>query len=70
MKIIDYISFDSVRDFVKTEEVISRQLKLLKDQIKTDYVYVSMPIADYINKYGVIHTQKIIDQICKDNKED
>jgi protein involved in ribonucleotide reduction len=70
MKIIDYISFENVKDFVKTEEIISSQLKSMKKEINTDYVYVSMPIADAINKQGVAHTQRMIDQICKENNKE
>jgi len=69
MKIIELVSFDDVKDFVKTEEVISSQLKSLKDKINTEYVYVSMPIADLINKQGISYTQNLIDQVCKNNKE-
>lgn len=69
MKIIDYVSFEEVKDFVRTEEIISAQLKSLKEKINTEYIYVSMPIADLINKKGIVYTQILIDQICKSNKD-
>jgi hypothetical protein len=62
-------NFDAVDDPVKTEETIYNQLRANKDQIHTDYVYVAMPLAWYINHKGLNWTQAIINKICHELKE-
>lgn len=58
--IIEYkIKFDEVDDPVKTEELIYHQLKNIDLKIP----YVALPIAYTINKFGLIETQKIINEI-------
>jgi len=64
MNTIYIMNFDDVNDPVKTEETIFNQLWELKDTINTDYVYVVFPWAFSINHHGIVHTQKLIDQIC------
>ena len=69
MKILNIDDFTKVADPVKTEETIRRQLVALASEIITEYVYVSIPLAYFINTMGVIHVQKIINQICEEHKD-
>ena len=64
MRIIDAGDFGLVNDPVATEQTISKQLFGKQSEIKTDYVYVSMPLACSINQYGIPQTQHQIDRIC------
>lgn len=67
MKIKIIKNFDDVTDPVKTEFTIFNQL--IKNEINTNYTYIAFPIADSINKNGIIYTQKIIDDICINEKK-
>lgn len=70
LKTIFVESFDSVDDPVKTEKTIHIQLCANASNIKTDYVYVSLPIAWIINKRGLHQAQKIITEVCKSHEND
>lgn len=63
MKIKIIQNFDDVTDPIKTEASIFHQLQ--KNKINTDYTYIAFPLADSINKNGLVYTQQIIDDICK-----
>jgi hypothetical protein len=65
MKVINVGSFDMVDDPVATEQTINKQLLERQSDINTDYIYVSMPLAWSINRFGVAQTQNQIDKICK-----
>jgi len=65
LKIIHIENFNAVDDPVKTEETINQQLLEKQNEINTDYVYISYPIAWNINNRGIGHTQNTIDQVCK-----
>ena len=61
--------FEDVTDPVKTEHTIFEQISKLSSTLKTDYVYVAMPIADSINKVGLSNTQLIINNVCFQHQE-
>ena len=69
MKIINISDFSQVKDPVKTEETIREQLLSLAKEIYTEYTYVSIPLAYFINTMGLVQVQNIINQICKEHKE-
>ena len=64
LQILQVQDFKDVGDPVKTEETIYEQLLSKREEINTDYVYVAMPIAWYINTRGMHWTQNLINQIC------
>lgn len=69
MKIYELNLFDKVKDPVKTEETLYRQLLEKKDEINTDRVYVALPIAERINQFGLVNTQKEIKQLSNSIKK-
>ena len=68
MRAIIAEDFSKVSDPVKTESMISEQILSLKEEISTDFAYVSLPLAWNINQNGVPHTQGKIDKICSSNQ--
>lgn len=56
-----YIKFDSVRDPIRTEEIIFNKIKDLNLEIE----YVGIPIANTINTQGLQISQGIIDEVNK-----
>ena len=69
MEIIQVKGFENISDPVKTEHTIFEQISRLSSTLKTDYVYVAMPIADFINKIGLPNTQLIINNVCSQHQE-
>lgn len=68
MNIIHLDDFSEVDDPVKTEDTIQQQLVDRHMEIETDYHYVRMPLAFWINTKGVFETQKIVNNVCQENK--
>tara|TARA_R110000824_G_scaffold92785_2_gene224803 strand:+ start:3055 stop:3864 length:810 start_codon:yes stop_codon:yes gene_type:complete len=68
LQILEVQNFDLVDDPVKTEEAIYEQLCKNREEIKTNYMYVAIPLAFYINKFGLVKTQQIINQVCYEHK--
>lgn len=69
LEIYEVEKFDIVDDPVKTEESIYEQLCSMKQRIDTDYTYVAMPLAWYINTRGIAWTQQLINNICEQLKQ-
>ena len=69
MNIIHIDDFSEVNDPVKTEETIQKQLIDRQHEINTEYSYVRIPLAFWINTKGIAETQKIINNVCRENED-
>lgn len=63
MKILKIKDFSEVTDPVKTEQTIASQLLERETEIESDYAYAMLPLADIINKHGVLNAQGVVDHV-------